>query len=360
MSRGLILGLVSAQQAAGGRRGVLGLLPIAALIGLTTWLVYATGGTGQPYLHALYVPVILAAFVAGWPGGALAGLVAGLAVGPWMPLDVAAGTAQSTVGWLYRTAFFTLVGALTGGLTSQLWSRLQTVDALAARLHDIHAHMLEAFARSVALRDEGTGGHCERVALNAYTVGKALGLEPEELRDLYWAGLLHDLGKIAIPENVLLKPGPLTADELALVRRHAAVGAELLASVADDYEAIARGVRHHHERWDGSGYPDGLVGPTIPLIARILAVVDVFEALTCDRPYRGAWEPEPALAYLRENAGRHFDPALVAIFEDLFRQGLIHTAGGPLPDHRRVVDLPFAGGAGDAGWGPGQRLPKSS
>src|SRR5690606_784493 len=261
----------------------------------------------------------------GLPGGILAGIAAGLAVGPWMPLDVASGTPQTTVGWVYRTFFFALVGGLTGGLRTLLRSRLDAVDSLARSLHHVHAHTLEAFARSVALRDEGTGGHCERVALNAYTMGEALGLDPHELRDLYWAGLLHDLGKVAIPETILLKPGPLTADEFAIVKQHAAVGAELLASVAPEYRRIALGVRHHHERWDGHGYPDGLAGLAIPLYARILAIVDVFEALTSDRPYRPAWEVSRAIAHMKEEAGRHFDPDLLPVFETLFRQGKIYT-----------------------------------
>lgn len=348
MRRGMILSLVGDQKQ-GRWRGRVELLLVAVLLAAATWFVHATGGTRYPYLHVLYIPVILAAFAAGLPGGILAGIAAGLAVGPWMPLDVASGTPQTTVGWVYRTFFFALVGGLTGGLRTLLRSRLDAVDSLARSLHHVHAHTLEAFARSVALRDEGTGGHCERVALNAYTMGEALGLDPHELRDLYWAGLLHDLGKIAIPENILLKPGPLTEDEMALVRRHTIVGAELLASVAEDYRQIALGVRHHHERWDGTGYPDGLAGPAIPLIARILAVVDVFEALTCDRPYRQAWDPERALAYLREQSGSHFDPALVPVFDNLFRQGRIYTARDPLPSPRQVVHLPFNGVSAVAG-----------
>src|SRR5690606_24672546 len=106
----------------------------------------------QPYLHVLYVPVILAAFAGGVPGGLVAALASGLAVGPWMPLDVAAGIPQSTLGWVYRTAFFATVGMLTGGLTTLLRSRLHAVDTLAQTLHHVQAHTLQAFARSVALR----------------------------------------------------------------------------------------------------------------------------------------------------------------------------------------------------------------
>jgi HD-GYP domain-containing protein (c-di-GMP phosphodiesterase class II) len=146
------------------------------------------------------------------------------------------------------------------------------------------------------------------------------------LRAVYWAGLLHDLGKIAIPERILQKPGSLTEDEITTMRRHSDIGANLLLSVSPDLRQIADGVRAHHERWDGSGYPNRLKAEEIPLEGRIVAVVDVFEALTCSRPYRRPQPVPEVLEYIRQRKGSWFDPDLVPILEDLYWAGEIYTA----------------------------------
>src|SRR5690606_13984378 len=129
-------------------------------------------------------------------------------------------------------------------------------------------------------------GHCERVAQNAVSVGRVLGLPTNDLKALYWAGLLHDLGKIGVPEDILRKPGRLTGDEYTVMKRHARLGYEILMTVSSAFEELAEGVYTHHERFDGAGYPRGLKGEDIPIFGRILAVVDVFEAVTSERPYR--------------------------------------------------------------------------
>ena len=138
--------------------------------------------------------------------------------------------------------------------------------------------------------------------------------------------MLHDLGKIAIPEYVLLKDGPLTDAEYTEVKRHPDFGAELLASVSREFSQIAEVVRAHHERWDGLGYPYHLKGETIPLMSRIISVVDVFEALTSRRPYRQPMYPAEALSHLHANAGKQFDPNLVTIFDICFSRGDIRCA----------------------------------
>jgi HD-GYP domain-containing protein (c-di-GMP phosphodiesterase class II) len=154
----------------------------------------------------------------------------------------------------------------------------------------------------------------------------ALGLAQETLRAVYWAGLLHDLGKIAVPERILQKPGTLSADEMVTMRRHSDIGANLLMSVSADLRQIADGVRSHHERWDGSGYPGQVRGDAIPLVGRIVSVVDVFEALTCKRPYRQPQPVSEVLEFVRYRSGTWFDPELVPILEDLYWQGEIFTA----------------------------------
>jgi HD-GYP domain-containing protein (c-di-GMP phosphodiesterase class II) len=144
-------------------------------------------------------------------------------------------------------------------------------------------------------------------------------VEPAELAELRLAAPLHDLGKIRVPSSVLLKPGPLNARERAVINHHPVWGAELLACVPG-VEVVASIVRFHHERWDGSGYPDGLTGERIPLSSRIIAVCDAYHAMTSDRPYRRAISAEQAFGELRANAGTQFDPRIVDALETAVAQ----------------------------------------
>ncbi|MFO7303194.1 MAG: response regulator [Acidobacteriota bacterium] len=155
-----------------------------------------------------------------------------------------------------------------------------------------------SLARTVEARDPLTEGHCERIAFYAVGLGRRLGLATEDLAALHRGGFLHDIGKIAVPDAVLFKPGPLTPEELAIMRMHPVVGDQLCGNL----RSLARVrpiVRHHHERLDGSGYPDGLRGDRIPLLAQIVSVVDVFDALVTDRPYRQALDVPEAIRQLR-------------------------------------------------------------
>src|SRR5437764_752043 len=167
-------------------------------------------------------------------------------------------------------------------------------------------------------RDPRTASHSEDVVWLAREVGELLDLEAAALLELEFAARLHDVGKIRVPDAVLNKPGPLDADESKLIRNHAAWGAETLEQIPG-LEVVSTLVRFHHERWDGRGYPDGLAGPRIPLASRIIAVCDSFGAMTCDRPYREAMDPDDAVEELQRGAGRQFDPdvvdALVTVIE---------------------------------------------
>ena len=167
--------------------------------------------------------------------------------------------------------------------------------------------------RFVDARDPSTASHSEIVSTLAEAIGTLLGLEPETVEQLRLGGLLHDLGKIGLPDAILRAPRPLTRDEFEIVRRHPEFGHALLDGLG--IEPVDDWVLHHHEHWDGTGYPDGLAGETIPLGARIILVADAFEAITADRPYRSARSPEVALTELRNNAGSQFDPDVVAALE---------------------------------------------
>lgn len=310
--------------------GVVTIALTAALVAGGGLAIYAAGGARTSFVHLLYAPILLAAIAFRVPGGIAAAVAAGMVAGPLMPFDTVAAIPQETSSWLLRLMLFVMVGGLVGLFQALLQRRLREVEHLAGKLAATNGRTLSTFASTVDLRDEDTGGHSARVAHNALAVARALALDENGVRAAYWGGLLHDLGKIAVPEHILRKPGRLTEAEVARMRRHSAIGAELLAAVSPDFAPISRTVRSHHERWDGTGYPDGVAGPDIPLTGRIVTVVDVFEALTCARPYRDPSEPDEALAYLRSHAGIHFDPNLVPLLEELYREGVILTARDPL------------------------------
>jgi putative nucleotidyltransferase with HDIG domain len=171
---------------------------------------------------------------------------------------------------------------------------------------------LEELASGLELRAPGSAGHARRVCRLAGATAKRLGLGREEVARIRRAALLHDIGKVETPTAVVNKPGPLEAEEFILVKRHAIAGERLVARLGDP--ELAAIVRHHHERFDGKGYPDGLAGEEIPLGARIVAVADTFDALTSVRPYRPASRPSDALDLLSVVAGEQLDPAVVEAF----------------------------------------------
>lgn len=176
-------------------------------------------------------------------------------------------------------------------------------------------HALERLALAAEYRDDDAGDHTRRVAETAAALAAAVGLDDAEVDLIRRAAPLHDVGKIGIPDAVLLKPGRLTAPEFDLMKTHAAIGADILAG--HDHPLLERAAeiaRSHHERWDGSGYPDGLAGTAIPLSGRLVAVADVFDALTSDRPYKVAWTREEALDEIERQRGRQFDPEIVDAF----------------------------------------------
>jgi putative nucleotidyltransferase with HDIG domain len=157
------------------------------------------------------------------------------------------------------------------------------------------------------------GEHSTAVADLARSIGGTLGVESEDLDHLYLAGLLHDLGKISTPDAILLKPGPLTSEEREVMREHSRVGFHLLDGL--DLTPVDNWILHHHEHWDGTGYPNGLAGAEIPFGSRIVLVADAFDAMTTERPYRRALSVQAALGELRDLAGRQFDPLVVSALE---------------------------------------------
>jgi len=180
--------------------------------------------------------------------------------------------------------------------------------------------VITTLALTIEARDPYTLGHCDRLSRYAVALGEALGLDHEMLRALRLGGYLHDLGKIAVPDGILLKPGPLDPMEQERIRAHPGAGSDLVLGLRS-MELVRPIMRHHHEKWDGSGYPDGLKGAAIPLGARIISVVDVFDALHTERPYKAALPRSEAVSLLiRETDAGYWDPKVVETFLEILRQ----------------------------------------
>ena len=179
--------------------------------------------------------------------------------------------------------------------------------------------VLFSLAHSIEARDPYTHGHCERLAEMSARMGERLGVPEEQIKALRRAGVVHDIGKVAVPDSILLKPGPLTSDETKVMQKHPVVGERICAPLKT-FRLVLPIIRHHHEKHDGSGYPDGLSGDEIPLTARILQLSDVYDALTTDRPYKVAFTPEVALDLMGEEAERGWwDRELFEAFREMIR-----------------------------------------
>jgi putative two-component system response regulator len=186
--------------------------------------------------------------------------------------------------------------------------------------------ILFALAQAMEQRDRQTAGHCERLAFMGVALGMAMRLDRTCLLALYRGGYLHDVGKVGIPDSILFKPGKLTSEEWVTMRSHTVRGEEICRHLKSLGPALPI-IRHHHERWDGSGYPDGLRGKQIPLLARLLQVADIYDALTSPRPYKPAFSPGKALGILREETDRGWrDPQVVDLFASLHQDVILNIA----------------------------------
>lgn len=248
--------------------------------------------------------------------------------GPYEPKRLACKPAATRRG----AAAAVLTGLFDGSVESGATMAQENVNAeamgyaLAAEFTpDPTESILFGLARAVEMRDKQAAGHCERIAFTAVAMGLALGLDRSRILALHRGGHLHDLGKVGMPDSILFKPGKLTAEEWKIMRSHPARGEEIcrpLASLAPVLPII----RHHHERWDGSGYPDGLSGDQIPYLARIVQVADIYDALVNPRPYKPGYEPKQALRILREETDRGWrDPEIVDVFFRVHEKVISHV-----------------------------------
>ena len=255
------------------------------------------------------------------------------------------------------TAFGALFAAVGGGqpclnerdlyflnfLSEKAASLIENL-ALYENIYENLFSTLYAFVETIEARDPYTKQHSMRVSEYATAIGKRMCCSPQEIDELHVAGNLHDIGKIGIPDNILLKPGRLNDEEYDIIKKHPVIGANIIAHLGM-WTREHRIIRHHHEKFDGTGYPDRLQGEEIPLLARILSIADVYDAVTTDRSYRKKMPEDVALGIIRDNAGTQFDPVVVEAFMDLYRKGELkpptedcEDCGAPVtdPPHRET------------------------
>lgn len=225
--------------------------------------------------------------------------------------------------------------------------RVDDANRHVVQLNDLYMSTIEALAMAVDAKDQITHGHIRRVQVYALELAKRLGVSEErQLKAIATAALLHDMGKLAIPEHILNKPGKLTPAEFDKMKRHADIGADLLSSVKFPYPVVPI-VRHHHEHWDGTGYPAGISGADIPLGARILSVVDCFDALTSDRPYRPRLSTDEAFTIIRERRSQMYDPLVVDTFVRAYPE-IAPAAISAGQEARSIIDASGIGTSSDA------------
>jgi putative nucleotidyltransferase with HDIG domain len=239
-----------------------------------------------------------------------------LSTGLYVPLVAFLAYAYQRYSFAVVATFLLPVLALQRVAQLYQEQRRAATELLAAntRLERANLSFAAALVATLDARDRYTAGHSAAVAIYSRDIAAKMGLSPTDQQSVHLAGLVHDIGKIGLPVGLLEKEGPLTLDERRIMQTHSEIGERILANV-DDYAAIADVVRHHHERIDGNGYPDGRAGEEIPLLARIIAVADAYNAMTSDRPYREAMPSQVARLRLAQAVGSQFDISVVAAFE---------------------------------------------
>ncbi len=302
--------------------------------------VRLTGGSPNALNHLGYISVLLGAYLIGARAAVLTSVSVGVLLGPaaaWLGLP---GGNEGAEAWLARGIMFLVVGSAVGYLFERLrhavagWER--SVIEVAERQRD----GMVALARGAEARDHVTGEHIYRCRDLAGALARETGMGQHQADDVAWAAMLHDIGKLHVPDGVLLKPGPLTAEEWEVMRRHPIWGEQILAGGLG-FETARRIARSHHEDFDGRGYPDRLGGEAIPLEARIVRVADAYDAMTHIRPYKTARTAEWAFEELERCAGSQFDPELVRLFLALLERDERLRLGRVAPP---LVSGPFGDG----------------
>ncbi|HHU81781.1 MAG TPA: HD domain-containing protein [Firmicutes bacterium] len=299
--------------------------------GAITVVVYMTGGTNKVYPNMMYIPIAVMASVYGKWQGVIHAVICGLLMGPFMPLDKDLHINQETVNWMVRLLIYAIIALVISYFSDFYREEFAEKVKKEKEIADAQMAVVYAMAKLAEFRDSDTGGHIERVTelcrlltTNLRRRGKYREyIDDDYIEKLTRVSPLHDIGKVGIADKILLKPGRLTAIEFELMKTHTTIGAKTILEVKEKFpdnrllELAINITNFHHERWDGAGYPLGLAGTEIPLSARIMAIVDVYDALRSKRVYKEAFSHENSLKIIQEESGKAFDPEIVMAFLEI-------------------------------------------
>lgn len=292
------------------------------------FLVYFTGGTSRVYANLMYIPIAIVSSSQGKKQGVIHAVISGLLVGPLMPLDVEANIYQQPINWLMRVLIYSIIALVVGFFADYRREEFEEISKKDQELSEAKMATIYSLVKLAESRDDSTGAHIERVALFTETLTNELRklekyknyIDEDYVENISKACALHDIGKVGIPDSILLKPGKLTQEEFEIMKTHTTIGAKTLLDVRKKYphnKFLVLGIHitnFHHEKWDGTGYPMGLKGEKIPLSARIMAIVDVYDALRTERTYKKAYSHEESMKIIEEGKGVYFDPEILEVF----------------------------------------------
>lgn len=313
---------------------------------LIALIVYFTGGTSKAYANLMYLPIAIVASTQGKKQGVIHAVISALLIGPLMSLDVEANINQETINWVMRLLIYAVIAWVIGFFADYRREEFEQISRKEQELSDAKMATIYGLVKLAEYRDDSSGAHVERVALFTATLANKLRklekyinyIDDDYVDNIAKASTLHDIGKVGIPDSILLKPGKLSPEEFEIMKTHPIIGAKTLLDVKKKYpdnKFLGLGINitsFHHEKWDGTGYPRGLRGEKIPLSARIMAIVDVYDAVRSERVYKEAYSHKESIEILKEGRGTYFEPLILDVFlenekefENIYLSGVTNT-----------------------------------
>lgn len=295
---------------------------------IITIIVYIAGGTNKVYANLMYIPIAIVSSTNGKKHGIVHAAVNALLMGPYMPLNVEQNIMQDPINWILRLLTYTTIAYVIGLFADHYRQEIEKVKKRDNEIFEAQMATIYSLVKLSESRDYNTGEHIMRVAELCKLLAAKLRcsekyrsyINDDYVEYISKAAPLHDIGKVGIPDYILLKPGKLTTEEFEIMKTHTIIGENTLLEVKHRFpgyrflELAVHITRCHHERWDGTGYPDGLSGEAIPLSARIMALADTYDALRSQRVYKGAISHEDSIDIIRQGTGNHFDPEIAGVF----------------------------------------------
>lgn len=298
------------------------------LTALIAYIAYKSGGSNTSVVSFMSIAVITVSATNHKLFGVIHAIISGILIGPFLPLYVDMGVSQEPLNWIIRSIYLISISLIVNYFARYYIKEFEKNHRIEKEISQSNMATIYALIKLSESRDDETGTHVERVSqLCKLLAIKMQGFPQytEYITDTYIenlckASMLHDIGKVGIPDNILLKPGKLTSEEFEIIKQHPIIGSNVLAELYNMYpnnSFLKLGhsiVRYHHEKWDGSGYPNGISQDEIPLSARIMAIVDVYDALRSKRIYKDSYGHEHSIDVIKEGKGKHFDPDITDIF----------------------------------------------